>query len=84
MLPAPAAIEMEIEKQYGVRAIGRIATLRERFYDPSHFLAADHYGGFAVGLVVIFTGFRVMRGTSLDLVDTMPEENRWSSLHRMP
>ena len=41
-------------------------------YRPSQFLAADHYGGFTVGLVVIFTGLRVMRDTSLDLMDTMP------------
>lgn len=42
-------------------------------YNPSQFLAADHYGGFTVGLMVIFTGLRVMRDTSLDLMDTMPE-----------
>ncbi|MBI4876104.1 MAG: cation transporter [Acidobacteria bacterium] len=44
--------------------------------DPEHFLAADHIGGFAVGLVVIFTGLRIMRDASLDLADTMPELNR--------
>ena len=43
-------------------------------YDPSRFLAADHYGGFAVGLIVIFTGVRVVRETSLQLMDTMPDE----------
>jgi cation diffusion facilitator family transporter len=43
-------------------------------YDPSRFLAADHFGGFAVGLIVIFTGIRVVRDTSLQLMDTMPEE----------
>jgi cation diffusion facilitator family transporter len=42
--------------------------------DPGRFLAADHYGGFAVGLIVIFTGIRVLRDTSLELVDTMPAE----------
>jgi hypothetical protein len=41
-------------------------------YRPSQFLAADHYGGFTVGLVVIFIGVRVLRDTSLDLMDTMP------------
>jgi cation diffusion facilitator family transporter len=44
-------------------------------YNPSQFLAADHYGGFTVGLVVIITGLRVMRDSSLDLMDTMPEGN---------
>jgi cation diffusion facilitator family transporter len=48
------------------------AVLLARF-DPARFLAADHYGGFAVGLVVILTGVRVVRDASLDLADTMPD-----------
>jgi cation diffusion facilitator family transporter len=43
-------------------------------YDPGRFLAADHWGGFAVGLIVIFTGLRVSRETAYYLVDTMPDE----------
>jgi cation diffusion facilitator family transporter len=42
-------------------------------YDPSRFLAADHYGGFAVGLIVVFTGLRVAKDTSGRLSDQMPE-----------
>lgn len=41
-------------------------------YDSDRFLAADHYGGFAVGIIVVLTGVRVMRDASLDLSDTMP------------
>jgi len=41
-------------------------------YDPLRFLAADHYGGFVVGIVVVITGIRVLRDASLELVDTMP------------
>ncbi|MDT7588731.1 MAG: hypothetical protein QOE32_6281 [Pseudonocardiales bacterium] len=41
-------------------------------YDPARFLAADHYGGFVVGIVVVITGIRVMRDASLELADTMP------------
>ncbi len=33
---------------------------------------ADRYGGFAVGLIVVFAGVRVARETSLQLMDTMP------------
>lgn len=44
-------------------------------YDPARFLAADHYGGFAVGIIVILTGVRVLRDASLELVDTMPNTN---------
>jgi cation diffusion facilitator family transporter len=41
-------------------------------FDPVRFLAADHYGGFVVGIVVVITGIRVMRDASLELADTMP------------
>lgn len=41
-------------------------------YDSARFLAADHYGGFAVGLIVILTGLRVLGDASLELMDTMP------------
>ena len=41
-------------------------------YDEQRFLAADHYGGFAVGLLVMVTAVRVLRDASLELMDTMP------------
>jgi len=41
-------------------------------YDPDRFLAADHYGGFVIGVVVVFTGVRVLREASMELADTMP------------
>jgi cation diffusion facilitator family transporter len=41
-------------------------------YDPVRFLAADHYGGVVVGVIVIVTGVRVLRDASLELADTMP------------
>ena len=41
-------------------------------YDSDRFLAADHYGGFAVGIVVLLTALRVLRGASFELMDTMP------------
>ena len=42
-------------------------------YDPARFLAADHYGGFAVGIVVVLTGIRLGRDASLELMDTTPD-----------
>lgn len=42
-------------------------------HDPDRYRAADHYGGFAVGLIVILTGVRVLREASLELMDTMPD-----------
>jgi len=41
---------------------------------PHRFLSADHWGAFAVGLIVIFTGLRVTRDTTLQLMDTMPDQ----------
>ncbi|SRR5579884_132595 len=38
-----------------------------------HLHAADHYGGFAIGLIVIFLGLHVARDTTLQLMDTMPD-----------
>jgi len=42
--------------------------------NPERFLLADHYGGFAIGLIMMFTAVRVARDTSLQLMDTMPAE----------
>jgi cation diffusion facilitator family transporter len=36
--------------------------------------AADHYGGFVIGLIVIFLGLRVARETALQLTDQMPDD----------
>jgi cation diffusion facilitator family transporter len=49
-------------------------------YDPVRFLAADHYGGFVVGIVVVITGVRVLRDASLELVDTMPSTDLTSEI----
>ena len=55
-------------------ALAALTALGLTLLDPVRFLAADHFGGFTVGLIVIFTGFRVGWDTSLQLMDTMPEE----------
>ena len=52
-------------------------------YNPSKFLAADHYGGFVVGIVVIFTGLRIMRDTSLDLTDAAADEASLQEIRRV-
>jgi len=54
-------------------AAAAITALGLTIADPSRFLAADHYGGFAVGLIVMFTGIRVSKETSDRLTDAMPE-----------
>jgi cation diffusion facilitator family transporter len=52
-------------------------------YDPRRFLTADHYGAFAVGLLVILTGVRVFRDASLDLMDTMPGQDRIDTIRNV-
>ena len=37
------------------------------------FAEADRYGGFVVGLIVVSAGIRVVRETTMQLMDTMPE-----------
>jgi cation diffusion facilitator family transporter len=56
-----------------VSGLAALAAVSLTLYDPQRFLAADHYGGFAVGVIVIFTGLRVARDTGLQLMDTMPD-----------
>jgi cation diffusion facilitator family transporter len=43
-------------------------------YNPARFSRADDYGGFAVGLLVIVLGVRVVWESVLQLMDTMPDE----------
>jgi cation diffusion facilitator family transporter len=44
------------------------------------YAAADHYAGFAIGLIVIFVGLRVVRQTALYLTDTMPDAQQMSEI----
>jgi cation diffusion facilitator family transporter len=55
-----------------ISALVALSALGLTLYDPGQFLAADHYGGFAVGVIVVLTGVRVVRETSMELTDTMP------------
>ena len=49
-------------------------------FGPGNLAAADHYGGVAIGLIVIFLGFRVVRETVLHLMDTMPDEAQMAEI----
>ena len=50
-----------------VSGLAALAAVSLTLHDPQRFIAADHYGGFVVGLIVIFTGVRVTRDTGLQL-----------------
>jgi cation diffusion facilitator family transporter len=49
-------------------------------FDPVRFVWADHLGGAAVGLIVIFVGGRVAHDTTLQLMDTMPDPRRMKEI----
>jgi len=60
----------------GIDALSGLAALIAlglTLYDPVRFLRADHYGAFIIGLIVVFTGIRVVRETGMQLMDTMPD-----------
>ncbi|HYO81156.1 MAG TPA: cation diffusion facilitator family transporter [Bryobacteraceae bacterium] len=61
-------------------ALGAVVLTR---VDPERFAAADHYGGVAVGLVVILTGLRVARDSSLELTDKMPAPAMLASIRQL-
>jgi cation diffusion facilitator family transporter len=50
---------------------------------PSELASADHYAGFVIGLIVIFLGFRVVRETVLQLMDTMPDDSQMTQIRQV-
>jgi cation diffusion facilitator family transporter len=64
-------------------ASAALAALGLTLYDPGRYLPADHYGGFAVGLFVTYTGIRVLRDASMELIDTMPQASTIEMIRRV-
>jgi cation diffusion facilitator family transporter len=64
-------------------ALTALTALGLTLLDPERFLVADHYGGFAVGLFVIFTGMRVAKDTSSRLTDEMPDDEMVSAIREV-
>ena len=64
-------------------ALTALTALGLTLLDPARFLAADHYGGFAVGLFVIFTAMRVAKDTSSRLTDEMPDDEMMSAIREV-
>jgi cation diffusion facilitator family transporter len=57
----------------GLSGITALIGVDMTLWNPERFAAADHLAGSAVGLIVIFLGVRVVRDTTLQLMDTMPD-----------
>jgi cation diffusion facilitator family transporter len=51
-----------------------LAALSLTLWKPLEFRYADHYGAFAVGVIVVGTAIRIIYDTSLYLMDTMPDD----------
>jgi cation diffusion facilitator family transporter len=64
-------------------ALAALAAVSASLLAPERFRAADHWGGFAVGLIVVFTGLRVARDTALQLMDTMPEAETMAEIRQV-
>jgi cation diffusion facilitator family transporter len=52
-------------------------------YDPDHFGPADHWGGFAVGFIILYTAWYIVRETGSELMDVMPEQERIEEIRRV-
>ena len=63
-----------------VAGLAALTAVALAMYDPRRFLGADHYGGFAVGLLVVMIGVRVFGDASIELMDTMPDAARIAAL----
>lgn len=64
-------------------AIAAMTALGLTLLNPARFNAADHYGGFAVGLIVIFTGLRVAKDASQKLMDKLPAPELLDEIRRV-
>ena len=60
-----------------------LVALSITLYDPARFPAADHFGGSLVGFIVIFLGLRVVRDTTLQLIDTMPNPDSMNQIRQV-
>jgi cation diffusion facilitator family transporter len=56
-----------------VSAIAALIAVGLTLMDRLRFAEADRYGGFVVGLIVVSAGIRVVRETTMQLMDTMPD-----------
>ena len=56
-----------------ISAIAALIAVGLTLTDSVRFAEADRYGGFVVGLIVVSAGIRVVRETTMQLMDTMPD-----------
>jgi cation diffusion facilitator family transporter len=64
----------------GAVALGALSLT---LFNPDRFLRADHYGAFAVGLIVMATASRVIYESAMQLIDTMPDQRSMSRIREV-
>jgi cation diffusion facilitator family transporter len=57
-----------------------LVALSLTLWKPGSFRRADHYGAFAVGIIVVVTAGRIVLDASLHLMDTMPDESLMTTI----
>jgi cation diffusion facilitator family transporter len=64
-------------------ALTALAAVGLTLLGAHRFQSADQWGAFVVGLIVALTGLRVARDTSLQLIDTMPDEPTMEKIRKV-
>lgn len=59
-----------------ISALAALIAVALALSDPARFMDADSYGGFIVGLIVIGVGVKVAYDTAMQLMDTMPPDEK--------
>lgn len=63
-------------------AVSALIAVGLAILQPTRFVDADRYGGFIVGLIVVFSGVRVAYATSMHLMDTMPSDTLMNEVRK--
>ena len=66
-----------------VSGLAALIALSLTLLNPVRFLHVDHYGAFVIGLIVMFTGVRVIRETGMQLMDTMPDPKLMKAIRQV-
>jgi cation diffusion facilitator family transporter len=66
-----------------ISAITALIAVSLAIWQPGRFGAADAYGAFAVGVIVVFLGLRVVHETTQQLLDRMPSSEMVADIRRV-
>jgi cation diffusion facilitator family transporter len=64
-------------------ALTALVSVSLAVWRPERFVSADAYGAFAVGIIVVFLGLRVVHETTQQLLDRMPNPEMMADIRRV-